>query len=69
MGVLIGFAVGYVFGTKAGREGYTQVATAVRDIRQSEAFGGLVSSLTGHLEHILHEVNTRLVDTTAIEQR
>ena len=65
MGVLIGFAVGYVFGTRAGREGYNQVATAVRDIRRSEAFGGLVSALTGHLEHILHEVNNRLVDEPA----
>jgi hypothetical protein len=61
MGTLIGFAVGYIFGTRAGREGFEQVAVALRDIRRSEAFTGLVGALTGHLEHILHEVNDRLV--------
>ena len=61
MGVIIGFAVGYVLGTKAGRQGYEQVRDAVRDIRRSEEFGGLVHALTGHLEHVLHEVNTRVV--------
>ena len=36
MGVVIGFAVGYVFGTKAGREGYEQLRGAVRDIAESD---------------------------------
>lgn len=62
MGTLIGFAVGYVFGTRAGREGFEQFVTALREVRQSEQFAGLVHAMTGHLEHILHEMNSHLVD-------
>ena len=51
MGVVIGFALGYVFGTRAGREGYEELRTAVRDIAESqdirEAVGSAISIVGG----------------------
>ncbi|MGH9179791.1 MAG: hypothetical protein ACRD0N_14715 [Acidimicrobiales bacterium] len=47
MGVVIGFAVGYVFGTRAGREGYAELRDAVATIADSrdvrEAVGAAIS--------------------------
>ena len=47
MGVVIGFALGYVFGTKAGREGYEELREAVRAIAESndvkEVVGAAIS--------------------------
>ena len=38
LGVVIGFAVGYYLGTKAGRERYEQIRQWLRDARQSRPF-------------------------------
>jgi len=49
MGVMIGFLVGYVVGTRSGREGYEEMVTAVRSITTSgelkELLGGAASLL------------------------
>lgn len=49
MGVMVGFVLGYVFGTRAGREGYEEMVRAVRTIASSgdlkELIGGGVSVL------------------------
>jgi len=51
-GLLIGAAVGYVLGAKAGRERYEQIKHWVADAAQSEPVAGLVEkgkSLADHL--------------------
>lgn len=49
MGVMIGFVAGYVFGTRAGAEGYKEMMDALKTITSSgelkELVGGVVSLL------------------------
>jgi hypothetical protein len=49
VGVIIGFVAGYVFGTRAGAEGYEEMISALRTITSSgelrELAGGVVSIL------------------------
>lgn len=49
MGVMVGFAIGYVLGTRAGEEGYREMTSALRTITSSgelkELLGGVVSVL------------------------
>lgn len=49
MGVMVGFVLGYVFGTRAGAEGYQEMVRAVRTITTSgelkELAGGVMSLL------------------------
>jgi len=51
MGALIGFIVGYMAGTKAGPEGYTQLRQAWQAIAASAEFKALVASLSGLLQN------------------
>jgi hypothetical protein len=44
MGVIMAFLVGYVLGTRAGREGMEQLLDAVGDIAASEEVQGLVTT-------------------------
>ncbi|HEY7280117.1 MAG TPA: hypothetical protein VID47_00880 [Actinomycetota bacterium] len=44
MEVIAGFIVGYLIGTKQGREGYEKLVDAWKSISQSEEFRGLLSS-------------------------
>lgn len=43
MGVMLGFFVGYVMGTRAGREGFDELVTTVRQILGSSELRELVS--------------------------
>ena len=49
MGVMIGFAIGYVFGTRAGAEAYDEMRSALKTIVSSgelkELAGGAISVL------------------------
>ncbi len=45
-GVLVGLAVGYYYGAKAGRERYQQIDVYLERIRSSEAYHDLVQRLT-----------------------
>lgn len=49
MGVMIGFGLGYVFGTRAGAEGYEEMMSAIKSIVSSgelkELAGGAISML------------------------
>jgi hypothetical protein len=49
VGVIIGFVAGYVFGTRAGAEGYQEMMDALKTITSSgelrELAGGVVSLL------------------------
>ena len=50
-GAFFGFLVGYVVGTRSGREGAREVIDAANDLRESEEFRGLVSALREHAKH------------------
>jgi hypothetical protein len=49
VGVMIGFALGYVFGTRAGADGYQEMVTSLKTIVSSgelkELAGGAISLL------------------------
>jgi hypothetical protein len=45
-GVLVGLAVGYYYGAKAGQERYQQIDAYLERIRGSEAYHDLVARLT-----------------------
>jgi hypothetical protein len=48
MGMLIFFAAGYVVGSRGGDESLDEVVKAVRAIRRSEEFDGLVRAVRAH---------------------
>jgi hypothetical protein len=50
-GAFIGFLVGYVVGTRSGREGAREVVDAAAALRESEEFKGLVDALREHARH------------------
>jgi hypothetical protein len=53
-GVAVGMAVGYYFGTRAGRERYEQLERYLRPVRESEAWGQaqqLAKELAGDFAH------------------
>jgi hypothetical protein len=60
MGALIGFIVGYMAGTKAGPEGFTQLRQAWQTIAASEEFKALVAGLSGLLQNMLAQSGDRL---------
>jgi hypothetical protein len=45
-GLLLGFAIGYLFGAKAGRERYDQIMDAISSFRQTERGQQLESAAT-----------------------
>jgi hypothetical protein len=55
MGVIVAFLVGYVLGTRAGREGMQQLVNAVEEIAQSPEVRGLVATGMSLLDGSLRE--------------
>ena len=56
MMVIVGFAVGYVVGAQAGREGLAQLVDAWKTVQESEEFAGLVETGRSLLTNALHSV-------------
>jgi hypothetical protein len=54
MMTLLGFAVGYVVGAQAGREGLAQLIEAWKTVKESEEFAGLVETGRSLLTNALH---------------
>ena len=48
MGMLIVFAAGYVLGSRGGDESFDEVVKALRAIRRSDEFDGLVKAAKEH---------------------
>lgn len=46
LGILIGFTIGYVLGSKAGRQRYEQIVAAVRRVKPSDTFDPLPGATT-----------------------
>lgn len=49
MGVVLMFAAGYVLGSRRSDESVDEVVHAVRAIRESDEFNGLVKAVRGHV--------------------
>jgi gas vesicle protein len=65
-GLVVGFAAGYVFGTKAGRERYEQIAESVRSFSKNPG----VQRLTDEVNRTVNVGKERAstVATQAVEQ-
>ncbi len=57
MGTLFGFAVGYLLGTKAGSEGYEELVSSVKAIRDSEEFRSFLDVVRDHAQHSLRQLS------------
>jgi hypothetical protein len=67
MGIVLAFAVGYMVGANAGQEGYQDVVDALRAVRESEEFHGLLSAVRGHASATFRQLSV-LVDEASDEQ-
>ena len=52
-GVIVGLAVGYYYGAKAGRERYLQIDHYLAQVRASDAYQGVWGQLEGLLDDSL----------------
>jgi hypothetical protein len=55
-GMIVGFGAGYVLGTKAGRERYTQIVNGWRSLRRSELFQTATAKATDGLRAVGEQV-------------
>jgi hypothetical protein len=53
MGTVITFAVGYLVGLQTDHEQFDDLVRAVRALRESEEFAGVVMAARSHLSHSL----------------
>lgn len=60
MGVLLAFAVGYVVGARAGKQGLDELKAALNELVASEEFDSLVVAARSHASHALREAAARL---------
>lgn len=59
MGALIGFAIGYVLGTRAGRDGLERLTAATSEVLASQEFRDLLATGTAVAGGVLTEVLRR----------
>lgn len=69
MGVMIGVAVGYVLGTRAGAEGYEELVRAVRTITSSGELKELAVGAAGLLADVLKGGTSALGEGTEAKLR
>lgn len=62
MGVLLAFAVGYTVGARAGAEGFAEIVSSVKAIRESEEFSALLDAVRSHAGYALKELSDLLND-------
>jgi hypothetical protein len=60
VGVLMAFVAGYIVGGRSGREGFEEVVSAVKDVKNSQEFEDLVKALRSHAGHVLQEFGKHL---------
>ncbi len=68
-GLVAGLAVGYYFGTRAGRERYEQISRLLRPVRESEAVAQLLDLGRGLVDDALTATKDALKDATAPDHR
>jgi hypothetical protein len=54
MGILFAFFVGWRLGARGGEQGYEEVVTALKDVRDSDEFGTLIAVARNHGGQLLH---------------
>ena len=54
MGVLFAFFVGWRLGARGGEQGYEEVVSALKDVRESEESATLVAVVRSHGGQLLH---------------
>jgi hypothetical protein len=62
MGIILAFAVGYVMGSNAGREGYQELVDSIVAVRDSEEFGAMLAALRSHAGSVLRDLSTFVGD-------
>jgi len=60
---MIGFALGYVFGTRAGQEGYEEMVAALKTITTSGELKELVGGVIGILADVIKQGTSSLGDS------
>lgn len=60
MGTIFGFIVGYIVGAKSGSRGFDEVVQALRDVRDSEEFHGLIQAVRIHAGETVKDLGERL---------
>jgi hypothetical protein len=66
-GVVIGLAVGYYFGSKAGHERYEQIEGYLQPLRESDAFQQASEIARGLFEETLGAARSAFRDVTAAD--
>jgi hypothetical protein len=59
-GFLVGAALGYYYGAKAGRERYQQIDRALSRVRQHPAYRSAAETVGGRLEQVQGQVRERV---------
>lgn len=67
MGVMIGFIVGYVMGTRAGQEGFDELKATLRSITSSEEVRDLVTGGISILGDVLKSGTEALAERSSVE--
>ncbi len=69
MGVMIGFAIGYVFGTRAGAEAYEEMRSALKTIVSSGELKELAGGAIAVLGDVLRQGSGALSDNNGAKLR
>jgi hypothetical protein len=69
MGVMVGFALGYVLGTRAGEDGYQEMMTALKTITSSGELKELAGAAVGMLADLLKQGTGALGDANESKLR
>lgn len=69
MGVMVGFALGYVLGTRAGEDGYHEMMTALKTITSSGELKELAGAAIGMFADLLKQGTGALGDANESKLR
>lgn len=69
MGVIIGFVAGYVFGTRAGADGYQEMMDALKTITSSGELKELVGGVASILGDVLKQGTSALGEGSGAKLR
>lgn len=62
MGIVLAFLVGYAVGARAGQQGYDELVTSMRAVRDSSEFQGFVAALRSHAGATLQDLSFKVAD-------
>jgi hypothetical protein len=65
MGVFFAFVVGWAMGSRGGEQGYDDVVSALKEVRDSDEFATLLGALRTHSGYVLRQAADWLQDAEA----